>query len=175
MGCKLGLPGTRTGIIVGSETVITSLAAANAIISLATGSLGQALVTTCIEDGRILDYSRQIVQPFYQERLRLALGWVNTYFDDDLPWRIHRCQGAMFLWLWCRDMPIDSRAFYERLKARGVLVVPGCYFFYGVDEAWRHRDECIRINYSQPDHVVREGLRIIGEEMHKAYAPTSAI
>ncbi len=166
---KLGLPGTRTGIVIASAEVIAALAAANAIISLATGNLGQALVTASIEDGRMLDFSRQIVRPFYAERLRLAQGWVGEFFDDDLPWRLHRCEGAMFLWLWCRDMPVDSRELYERLKARGVLVVPGCYFFYGVDEEWQHRHECIRINYSQPDHVVKEGLRIIGEEMRKAY------
>jgi len=166
---KLGLPGTRTGIIIANEGVISALAAANAIISLATGNMGQALVTKCVEDGRILDFSSQIVRPFYEERLRLAQGWVTEFFDDALPWRLHRCEGAMFLWLWCRDMPIGSREFYERLKAQGVLVVPGCYFFYGVDEEWQHRDECIRINYSQPDHVVKEGLRIIGEEMRKAY------
>lgn len=50
-----------------------------------------------------------------------------------------------------------------------MLVVPGHYFFYGLDEPWPHEHECIRINYSQPEPIVREGLRIIGEEMRLAY------
>ena len=167
---KLGLPGTRTGIVIASEEVISALSSANAIMSLASGNMGQALVTPCIEEGRILEYSQQVVRPFYQQRLAQAMEWVGEFFEDSLPWRLHRCEGAMFLWLWCRDMPIVSSEFYERLKARGVLVVPGNYFFYGLEEEWPHRHECIRINYSQPAEVVREGLRIIGEEMRKAYA-----
>ena len=47
--------------------------------------------------------------------------------------------------------------------------MPGCYFFYGLSDDWPHQSECIRINYSQPEHVVREGLHIIADEMRKAY------
>jgi valine--pyruvate aminotransferase len=167
---KLGLPGTRTGIVIASEKVIAAVASANAIISLASGNIGQALVVSHMESGRILEFSQDIVRPFYEERLHRALDWVGECFDQSLPWRLHTCEGALFLWLWCRDMPIDSRVFYERLKSRGVLVVPGCYFFYGLSDDWPHQHECIRINYSQPEPVVREGLRIIAEEMRKAYA-----
>ena len=166
---KLGLPGTRTGIVIASESLIGTLSSVNGIISLASGSIGQALVAPLIENRRILDLSRNVIQPFYRDRLRTALDWVREYFDADLPWRLHTCEGALFLWLWCRDMPLSSRAFYERLKARRVLVVPGHYFFFGLQEEWPHSEECIRINYSQPEAVVREGLRIIGEEMRNVY------
>lgn len=166
---KLGLPGARIGIVIASEEIIAALSSANAIISLASGNIGQALVVSHLEDGRILEFSREIVQPFYKKELERALGWVGECFDDSLPWRLHTCEGALFLWLWCRDMPIDSREFYERLKERGVLVVPGSYFFYGLSDDWPHQHQCIRINYSQPENVVREGLRIIADEMQKAY------
>ncbi|MDP6630688.1 MAG: valine--pyruvate transaminase [Kiritimatiellia bacterium] len=166
---KLGLPGTRTGVVIASEEVIKAVASANAIISLASGNIGQALVVSHMESGRILKLSREIVRPFYEKRLHQALGWVDESFDKSLPWRLHTCEGALFLWLWCRDMPIDSCEFYERLKKRGVLVVPGHYFFYGLGDDWPHRHECIRINYSQPEATVREGLRIIAEEMRTVY------
>jgi len=166
---KLGLPGTRTGIVIAAEPIIQALIAANAIISLATGNIGQAIVSRLLENKKILECSREMVRPFYQKRLNQAMQWVKEFFPHDLPWRIHKCEGALFLWLWCPDLPIDSRALYERLKARNVLVVPGCYFFYGLEEDWSHQHECIRINYSQPPEIVREGLRIIGEEIQKAY------
>lgn len=80
----------------------------------------------------------------------------------------------MFLWLWLRDCPVTSQALYERLKARGVLVVPGHHFFPGLesgeDKNWRHKHECLRITYSQDDALVERGLAIIGEEVKKAYA-----
>ena len=166
---KLGLPGTRTGIVIAAEPIIKALTSANAIISLATGNIGQAIVTPLLEDGSILSFSREVVRPFYQQRLTQAMEWVDAFFPQDLPWRVHKCEGALFLWLWCPDLPIDSRELYERLKSRNVLVVPGSYFFYGLGEDWPHQHECIRINYSQPPEVVQAGLRIIGEEIQNAY------
>ena len=73
----------------------------------------------------------------------------------------------------CQDLPITSKELYARLKKRGVIVVSGHYFFFGDDanqDAWPHRDECLRINHSQPDEVVQEGLRIIAEEINACYA-----
>jgi len=75
----------------------------------------------------------------------------------------------MFLWLWFKDLPITSQELYERLKERRVIVVPGHYFFPGLNEEWRHKHECIRMTYSQDEETVREGIRIIGEVVRRAY------
>ena len=65
---------------------------------------------------------------------------------------------------------IADRELYERLKKRGVLVVPGSYFFPGFDEPWPHKHECIRVTYcAQPDKV-RRGIAILADEVKKAYA-----
>lgn len=64
----------------------------------------------------------------------------------------------------------SSRQLYESLKQRNVLVVPGEYFFFGLDKSqddWTHRNECLRITFSQSEQVVEEGLQIIGEEMRR--------
>jgi valine--pyruvate aminotransferase len=74
----------------------------------------------------------------------------------------------MFLWLWLENCPCTSRELYERLKKRGVLVVPGDPFFFGLppeDDHWPHRHECLRLNFAMDDVVVREGLRLIGDEL----------
>ena len=76
----------------------------------------------------------------------------------------------MFLWLWFENLPITSLQLYERLKNRGVLVVSGHYFFPGLDDDWKHRDECLRVTYSQNDEDVYRGIGIIAEEVGKAYA-----
>jgi valine--pyruvate aminotransferase len=83
---------------------------------------------------------------------------------------IHKPEGAIFLWLWFRGLPITTLELYERLKGRGVIVVPGEFFFPGLTEDFSHTRECIRINHSGPDEVVRKGLHIIAEEVKKAYA-----
>ena len=45
--------------------------------------------------------------------------------------------------------------------------MPGEYFFFGLPEAWAHSTECLRLNFSQPEEAVREGLKIIAEEAAK--------
>jgi valine--pyruvate aminotransferase len=110
------------------------------------------------------------VQPYYREKSRQAQGWVKEFFDDTLDYRIHRSEGAFFLWMWFEGLPITSRELYERLKRRNVLVVPGNFFFFGIDDAnWRHRDECLRVTFTMPEDVVREGYRVIAEEVAIAY------
>jgi len=49
-----------------------------------------------------------------------------------------------------------------------VLVVPGEYFFFGLEHDWPHSRECLRLNISQPESAVREGLQIIAEEAARA-------
>ncbi|HSO10613.1 MAG TPA: hypothetical protein VLR45_11535 [Desulfoprunum sp.] len=87
-----------------------------------------------------------------------------------LPYRIHKPEGAMFLWLWFEGLPLSSLDLYRRLKRRGALVVSGHYFFPGLKEEWRHRQECVRVTYSQNDQDVANGIAIIGREVRKAYA-----
>ena len=73
------------------------------------------------------------------------------------------------MWIWFRDLPISDKELYERLKAKKVLVVPGCYFFEGLEEPWRHKQECIRITYCAKPESVRRGIEIIAGEVRRAY------
>ena len=58
---------------------------------------------------------------------------------------------------------------YQRLKARGVLIVPGEYFFIGQKDDWEHAHQCLRMNYVQEDDMMQKGIKIIAEEVEKAY------
>ncbi len=178
---KLGLPGTRTGIVVARPEVVQAVASMTSIAGLANSNLGQALVEPLIRSGEILKLSRELIRPFYQEKSTQALAWIHEFFDDSLNYRIHRSEGALFLWAWFEDLPITSKQLYGRLKARGVLVVPGNYFFFGQEQggatthdAWKHRDECIRINFSMPEAIVEDGIRIIAEEVARAYKESAS-
>ena len=76
----------------------------------------------------------------------------------------------MFLWLWFEGLPITSLELYHLLKDNGVLVVSGHYFFPGLKDVWRHKDECIRVTYSQSDEEMQRGLSIIAEVVRSVYA-----
>nr|MBP7483389.1 valine--pyruvate transaminase [Lacunisphaera sp.] len=161
---KLGLPGLRTGILVASADIIRTLAGIHAVIGLASGNVGQAIVGPMMRDGSILTLSREVVRPFYLEKSRQAQAWLREFLGDRIPWRMHASEGAMFQWLNFPGLPGGSKELYNRLRKRGVVVVSGHYFFFGLPQPWDHANECLRLNTSQPAEVVREGLRLVAEE-----------
>lgn len=171
---KLGLPAARTGIVIAAAPVVKALSSVNAILNLATGSFGAMLAEDMVRSGEILRLSRDVVRPFYHAKMTQALKVFTEAMGDQCPWFVHEPEGAMFLWLWFPGLPISSEDLYQRLKQRGVLVVSGHYFFPGVaDEAWQHRHECLRVTYSQDDGQVAAGLRVIAEEVKRAYEAAS--
>jgi len=166
---KIGLPSLRTGIVIAREELIEQLSATNAIASLATGSLGPAIAERLLRSGELLRLSRELVGPYYAAKSKLALEIVAEELGD-LPWAVHASEGAIFLWLWFKDLPIPSRELYRRLKSRNVIVLAGESFFFGIEGDWPHSRECLRLNYSGSEELFVRGMRILAEEVGKAYA-----
>ncbi len=166
---KLGLPGVRTGIIVAREDIIQAYTNANTVLSLACGNLGPAMASELFNSGEVLTLSDTVVKPFYQRQVADTVAWFKQAMGD-LPYRIHKPEGAIFLWLWFEGLPISSQELYQRLKKRGVLIVPGHNFFPGLEQEWRHKSECIRVSYAQDAALVKAGVEMIALEVAKAYA-----
>ncbi|MGS0691775.1 valine--pyruvate transaminase [Shewanella sp. 0m-4] len=169
---KLGLPGVRCGIVIANEEITQALSNLNAIISLAPGGFGPAIAKHMIESGDLLQLSENVIKPFYQQKSEFAVALLQQSITDSR-FKIHKPEGAMFLWLWFDKLPITTMELYSRLKARGVLIVPGEYFFFGLEEDWEHAHQCLRMNYVQDEAKMRAGIAIISEEVTKAYAETS--
>ena len=166
---KLGLAGLRSGIVVAQPEVIDLLRSLNASMILANNSLAASLVTPLLESGVVASLTRDVIRPFYRARVEQALAWCQREFAG-LDYFIHKPEGAIFLWLWFRGLPIGSAELYGRLKARGVLVIPGHHFFPGLPPGWAHTSECLRISYAQAEREVEAGIRAIGEEVRAAFA-----
>ncbi len=170
---KLGLPGTRTGIVIGPPEIIKALSSMTAITGLANPSIGQQITLPLIQSGEILGFSKTLIRPFYLGKSLTAQAAAKEIFGEKFPWRMHRCEGALFLWLWFPGLPVSCAELYERLKAREVLIIPGNHFFFGCDQTeWAHSRECIRVSYAMEEQTVREGLEIICEVVSHAFAET---
>ncbi|AVF96553.1 valine--pyruvate transaminase [Vibrio diabolicus] len=165
---KLGLPGVRCGIVIASEEITQALTNMNGIISLAPGSVGPALANHIIAKGDLLKLSSEVIKPFYKQKSQRAVELLQEAITDER-FRIHKPEGAIFLWLWFDELPITTMELYQRLKARGVLIVPGEYFFIGQKDEWDHAHQCLRMNYVQDDEMMQKGIAIIAEEVEKAY------
>ena len=165
---KLGLPGVRTGIIIAHPDITETIAKMNGIISLALGSFGPVLAQDMIASDKVLELSQKHIQPYYQAKAERAFKLLHQEMAG-VDYYIHKAEGAFFLWLWFPGLPISCKILYERLKERGVLVLSGHYFFPGLTEDWQHKHECIRVSYAMDDELVREGIKIIAEEVKRAF------
>lgn len=166
---KLGLPGARTGIVVAREEIIKALSSINGILTLAPQSLGPALALDLVRSGAVTRLSQTVIRPYYEEKSRRAVALLREELAG-VECFIHKAEGAIFLWLWFPGLPITSQELYRRLKQRGVLIIPGRYFFPGLDDdPWPHKQECIRLTYSMDDKVVQAGIRIIADEVKRLY------
>lgn len=161
---KVGLPGTRTGIVIAVPEVIDQVRKMNAVINLATANFGSMIAKDLITSGEILRLSQMLIKPYYQAKVLHAVDLVHKEFEG-INYYIHKPEGAIFLWIWFPDLPISSNELYERLKTKGVLVISGTHFFPGLDEDWEHKNQCIRVTYSMDEQTVEKGIKLIAEEV----------
>lgn len=162
---KLGLPTTRTGIIVAEPGIIGRIARMNAQVVLATSTIGQAITGPLFASGELPRLCSDVVRPFYRHRSEAALEALRESLAGYEHFRVHECEGAFFLWLWLPRLRITDIELYARLKRRGLLVVPGSYFFPGLQERWDHAFQCIRVTYSADPDAVRRGMAILADEL----------
>ena len=164
---KLGLPGTRTGIVIGNEAIIRDVSAITAIVGLANNNVGQAIVEPLIESGEIVEISKKLVRPFYQTRAEKVCELIEKILPRDVPWKMHRSEGAFFIWFWFEDLPIPTLEFYQRLREKGLIVVPGEYFFFGLlpETDWKHTSECIRVSFFPADRFAGKRIEDSGRNV----------
>jgi valine--pyruvate aminotransferase len=165
---KIGLPGTRTGIVIAKEEIVSVITRMNAVLNLSIGSVGPTIAQDLVSSGEISRISKTVIKPYYQNKSELAQELFHHELAG-LDYYIHKSEGAIFLWLWFPGLPITSEALYQRLKERGVLIISGHHFFPGLVSDWQHKHECIRVTYAMDKDVIHEGIKIIAEEVKKAW------
>lgn len=166
---KLGLPGARTGIVIANEDIIQAVSSVNAITALAPNSIGASIVSGLLKDNKMISLREDIIRPYYQEKSQFAAKLAEQLFEG-LPVKIHKPEGAFFLWAWCENIPISTTKLYQRLVERDVYIIPSEHFFPKREDDWQHQIECLRITFTQTQEVLERGLRIIAEEIRKAYS-----
>lgn len=166
---KLGLPSSRTGIIIASEEIVKRFNLANLSLSLSVGSLGPVITAPLFINKEIVSICNRYIRPYYMDKCEKARQFVKNSFKDDIDYYLHESEGAFFLWLWLKELPITDMEFFNRLMKRGVLCVPGNFFFDLYKEPWRHSNECIRITYCLDDDSLARGITVIAEEVKKIY------
>ncbi|BAZ25581.1 aminotransferase class I and II [Kalymmatonema gypsitolerans NIES-4073] len=166
---KAGLPGERIGIAIGDEQVIQVLESFQTNACLHASRYGQAIAARAITSGGLADISEQVIRSFYQNKFTVLESTLNEAMPKDLPWFLHRGEGAIFAWLWLPDLPTTDWEFYQELKRVGVIVVPGSTFFPGLEEEWKHKQECVRISLTGSDEEIVTGMQRLAKVVQQLY------
>ena len=166
---KFGLPGARCGIVIANTDIIKAMSNLSGIMALSPGGIGPEIALPLVKTKEIIKLSDEIIKPFYQKKAEKAVALLQSKITNP-NFKIHKAEGALFLWLWFKELPISSNDLYKKLKEKGLLIVSGHYFFPGLDQDWQHTQECIRLNYAQEDSVVERGITILADTINELYA-----
>lgn len=166
---KAGLPGERIGIAIGDEQLIQVLQSFQTNMCIHSPRYGQAIAARAIESGSLADISERVIRPYYQEKFDVVEATLEQAMPKDLPWFLHRGEGAIFAWLWLQDLPMSDWEFYQQLKQVGVIVVPGSSFFPGLREEWLHTHQCIRISLTASNEEIDMGMQRLAKVAAEVY------
>ncbi|MEZ2226263.1 valine--pyruvate transaminase [Microcoleus sp.] len=166
---KAGLPGERIGIAIGDENIIQVLQSFQTNMCIHSPRYGQAIAARAINSGALADIGVNVIRPYYQSKFDVVETTLEQAMPKDLPWFLHRGEGAIFAWLWLKDLPITDWEFYQQLKQVGVILVPGSSFFPGLREDWRHKQECLRISLTATNQEIETAMKRLAKMVEKVY------
>ncbi|MGA7935464.1 MAG: valine--pyruvate transaminase [Kovacikia sp.] len=170
---KAGLPGERIGIAIGDEQVIQVLECFQTNMCIHSPRYGQAIATRAISSGALAEIATTIIRPFYQDKVKIIESTLDQAMPREVPWFLHRGEGAIFTWLWLKDLPITDWEFYQKLKQVGVIVVPGSPFFPGLREEWEHTRQCLRISLTATNQDIEAGMKRLTEVVKQVYGQST--
>ena len=160
---KAGLPGERIGIAIGDPKFINILESFQTNAAIHSSRYGQAIASRAINSGRLADISTNIIRPHYQHKLEILATTLDEQMPQDFAWYLHQGEGAIFAWLWLKDLPITDWEFYQKLKQVGVIAVPGSTFFPGLKEDWEHKQQCLRISLTATESEIAEAMKRLAQ------------
>jgi valine--pyruvate aminotransferase len=166
---KAGLPGERIGVAIGPEPWIRVLESFQTNLCIHSSRYGQAIAARAIASGALGEIAAKVVRPHYQKKFDVVDETLHAAMPKDVPWFLHRGEGAIFAWLWFQDLPMTDWQLYQEIKRSGVIVVPGEPFFPGLQEDWRHAKQCVRVSLTATDDEIGTGMRRLAQTIEKVY------
>ena len=165
---KAGLPGERIGIAIGDPKLIQVLESFQTNACIHSSRYGQAIAARAIASGRLAQIATDVIRPHYRRKIKVLEDTLDAAMPD-IPWYLHQGEGAIFAWLWFKDLPMTDWKFYQELKQVGVIAVPGSTFFPGLREDWQHKQQCLRISLTATEAQIAEAMQRLAEVAQQVY------
>lgn len=152
---KIAFPGLRVGWCIGPESVIERLRLVKQSTDLHTGQLAQATLAEFVRRGHLARHMAKM-KKVYAARLDALEAALRKHMPEDAHWT--RPEGGMSLWV---TLPagFDAAELLIHVRERGVLFVPGRYFYF------QHpRPNTLRLGFASLDEqAIARGVQTLGE------------
>lgn len=124
---KMAFPGLRVGWCVGPERVIERLRQLKQVSDLHTDQLSQATLAEFVKTGMLEKHTKRMIH-VYARRLEALEKAMERHLPAGIEWT--RPEGGMSVWI---TLPagLDAAELLIHAREKGVLFVPGRYFFVG--------------------------------------------
>ncbi len=162
---KLGLPGLRTGILVGNSEVISLIEKFNAVSQLSVNGAGPAIGSYLLKNNLLAKISDDILKPYYAQKSRLTIETLQKHNKDHL-FRYHESDGAFFLWVTVPSLSVPTVQAYKILRNRGVITVPGIHYYPGCKSS-KGKDKSFRLSFTRDNETIEKGIAIFADEIRK--------
>lgn len=166
---KAGLPGERIGIAIGDPKLIGILESFQTNACIHSSRYGQAIAAKAISSGKLTHIATNVIRPHYQRKIEILERTLDATMPD-IPWYLHQGEGAIFAWLWLKDLPMTDWEFYQKLKQVEVIAVPGSNFFPGLQQAWQHKQECLRISLTATEAEIAEAMKRLAKIVKEVFS-----
>ncbi|NEO84968.1 MAG: valine--pyruvate transaminase [Spirulina sp. SIO3F2] len=171
---KAGLPGERIGIAIGDPEIIEVLEGFQTNLCIHSARYGQAIAAQAITSGRLAEIAETVIRPHYQAKFTVLETALDEAMPADIPWYLHRGEGAIFAWLWFDELPMTDWELYQELKTVDVIAVPGSTFFPGLRIDWPHKQQCLRISLTATPAEIAEGMARLAQVVQRVYSQVLA-
>lgn len=154
---KILFPGLRIGWIMADQKLIYMLESVKRAKNIHTSFLDQAAFLHYMKSGAFERYVKK-VRKHYRDKYLFTLEQIKVHIPYESLWG----EGGLHIFLHLRE-EINTRELLESCHKRGVIFMPGDLFY---PNATNHTS--MRIGFARlSEQEIQEGIRIIGEEIHK--------
>jgi 2-aminoadipate transaminase len=123
---KIAFPGLRVGWCIGAESVIERLRLLKQTTDLHTDQLAQAAMAEFMRRGYLARYTAKM-KKIYRSRLETMEQALAKHMPEGMAWS--RPEGGLSVWV---TLPtgVDAAELLIHLRERGVIFVPGRFFYF---------------------------------------------
>ncbi|MEU6578123.1 aminotransferase class I/II-fold pyridoxal phosphate-dependent enzyme [Streptomyces sp. NPDC046805] len=170
---KAGLPGERLGFAIADERYIDPIVSFLANSTLHAPQLVQSALALALKSDVLDTLVETAISPFYAHRRKFVESLLFQSLPEGVAWRLHVGEGGMFFWVWVDEDWFDDLTLYQKLKERGVFVVPGRHFFTDPENSTglgRHPRQCFRVSITPDAATLVAGVEVIGQTLSDLHA-----